>query len=113
MPSQRESNAATQDERAGNDYHEPEEEEEERDDSAEHERRKEQPRRGSGEAAHRMLRRGCEAPPAPRTGNRAPLFDSRAVGDQRCGLGRADVCVHPQASLRIAFARRGLADAAA
>ena len=54
MPSQRESNAATQDERAGNDYHQYEKEE--GDDSAEHEDRNEQRRQGSDEAARRMLR---------------------------------------------------------
>ena len=47
MPSQRESNAATQDGRAGNDYHQSEEEEE--DDSTEDEDRKEQRRQGSGD----------------------------------------------------------------
>ena len=49
MPSQRESNAATQDGRAGNDHHQSEEEEEEEEDCAEDEDRKEQRRQGSGD----------------------------------------------------------------
>jgi hypothetical protein len=54
VPSQRESNAATQDARAGNDYRQSEEEE--GDDPAQDEDRKEQRRQGSGEAVRRMLR---------------------------------------------------------
>jgi hypothetical protein len=78
VPSQRESNAATQDGRAANDYHESEDEE--GNDSAEDEDRKENRRQGSSEAARPMLRCVYEAPPAARTGNHAPFSTRKPVG---------------------------------
>jgi hypothetical protein len=53
VPSQRESNAAAQDERGGNDYHQSEKEEV--DDSTREKDHKEQRRQGAGEATRRML----------------------------------------------------------
>lgn len=54
VPSRRQSSAARQDGRAGNDDHQSDQEEGE--DSAEDEDRKEERRQGFGEAARRMLR---------------------------------------------------------